>query len=146
LSVEVKTPADLDSRVAVIKRRDEFERDRLGFIAKWKRNDDALRRRIVTARARVTSIEMPDDVVESAARLCMALGTDGLRAELTLIRAARAFASFEQAPAVDVSHLRRVAAPALRHRLRRDPLDEAGSSARVDRALQEAFGASGMAG
>jgi magnesium chelatase subunit I len=59
---------------------------------------------------------------------------------LTLIRAARAFASYEQASAVDISHLRRVAPPALRHRLRRDPLDESGSSVRVDRAVEEVFG------
>ena len=77
--------------------------------------------------------------MESAARLCMQLGTDGLRAELTLIRAARALASFEQAEAVGVAHLRRIAAPALRHRLRRDPLDESGSSARIERAVHEAF-------
>jgi magnesium chelatase subunit I len=42
---------------------------------------------------------------------------------------------------VDVAHLRRIAAPALRHRLRRDPLDESGSTVRVERALQETFGA-----
>jgi magnesium chelatase subunit I len=39
------------------------------------------------------------------------------------------------------AHLRRVAAPALRHRLRRNPLDEAGSTVRVERAVQELFGA-----
>jgi magnesium chelatase subunit I len=64
-----------------------------------------------------------------------------VRGELTLIRAARALASFELAGAVAVSHLRRLAPSALRHRLRRDPLDESGSSARVERALDEAFGA-----
>jgi magnesium chelatase subunit I len=80
-------------------------------------------------------------VLKSAAMLCMALGTDGLRAELTLIRAARGLASFEQARHVEVSHLRRVAPLALRHRLRRDPLDESGSSARVERAVVETFGA-----
>jgi magnesium chelatase subunit I len=42
---------------------------------------------------------------------------------------------------VDVAHLRRVAPPSLRHRLRRDPLDEAGSSARVERAIVEVLGA-----
>ena len=140
LSVEVKTPVDLQSRVEVIRRRDEFDRDKSKFIAKWKKHDDALRRRIVAARQRLVDIVMPDAVLESAAKLCMQLGTDGLRAELTLIRAARAFASFEQAAAVDISHLRRVAPPALRHRLRRDPLDESGSSVRVDKALQETFG------
>jgi magnesium chelatase subunit I len=33
--------------------------------------------------------------------------------------------------------LRRVAPSALRHRLRRNPLDEAGSGARVERAVAE---------
>jgi magnesium chelatase subunit I len=141
LSVEVKTPTDLAQRILVIKRRDEFERDRPAFVAKWKRQDEAIRRRIVAGRKRLESIELPDLVLESAAKLCLQLGTDGLRAELTLIRAARSLASFEQADRVDVAHLRRIAAPALRHRLRRDPLDESGSTVRVERALQETFGA-----
>jgi magnesium chelatase subunit I len=34
----------------------------------------------------------------------------------------------------------RVAPPALRHRLRRNPLDDAGSTVRVDRAVAELFG------
>jgi magnesium chelatase subunit I len=141
LSVEVKTPTELDQRVEVIKRRDEFERDRVAFIAHWKRHDDNLRRRVLAGRKRLSVIETPLTVLETAARLCMLLGTDGLRAELTLIRAARSLASFEQATQVEVGHLRRVAASSLRHRLRRDPLDESGSTARVERALIEIFGA-----
>jgi len=140
LSVEIRTPTQLADRVAVVKRRDEFERDKSAFIAKWKKADDALRRRIVAGRKRLPDMHMPDDVLEKAALLCMQLGTDGLRAELTLMRCARALASFEQSPVVDVSHLRRVATSALRHRLRRDPLDEAGSTSRVERALAEALG------
>ena len=35
LSVEVKTPEDLPSRVEVVKRRDAFERDPLAFAEKW---------------------------------------------------------------------------------------------------------------
>jgi magnesium chelatase subunit I len=38
-------------------------------------------------------------------------------------------------------HLRRVAPSALRHRLRRNPLDEGGSTVRIDRAVEELFGA-----
>jgi magnesium chelatase subunit I len=140
LSVEVRTPTELNLRVEVIKRRDEFERDRGRFADTWQKHDLGLRRRIVAARKRLLDIAVPDEVLESAARLCMQLGTDGLRAELTLIRAARAFASFEQAREVGIAHLRRVAPPALRHRLRRDPLDESGSSARVERAMQETLG------
>jgi magnesium chelatase subunit I len=140
LSVDIKTPTLLADRVEVIKRRDEFERGKAAFVAKWKKSDDALRRRIVAARKRIADMPTPDAVLESTAKLCMQLGTDGLRAELTLMRAARALASFEQAVAVEETHLRRVATSALRHRLRRDPLDDSGSGARVERAIQEALG------
>ncbi len=140
LSVDVKTPAELKDRVEVVKRRDEFERDKGAFGAKWKEKDDELRRRIVAARKRLRDVATSDEILECAARLCMHLGTDGLRAELTLIRAARALASFEKLRQVDVSHLRRVAPLALRHRLRRDPLDESDASARVERAVLDIFG------
>jgi magnesium chelatase subunit I len=140
LSVEIRTPTELQARVDVIKRRDEFERDKSAFVAKWKKADGALRKRILVGRERVQSMQIPDAVLESAAKLCMQLGTDGLRAELTLMRAARALASFEVAETVDVSHLRRIATAALRHRLRRDPLDDSGSTVRVERAVAEALG------
>jgi magnesium chelatase subunit I len=50
-----------------------------------------------------------------------------LRGELTLLRTARALAAFEGASQVEDSHLKRIAVSALRHRLRRNPLDESGS-------------------
>ena len=83
----------------------------------------------------------PDAALESAARLCVALGTDGLRGELTLIRAARALACLEGDARVSDQHLRRVAPFALSHRLRRNPLDDAGSTVRVERAVNELFAA-----
>jgi magnesium chelatase subunit I len=141
LSVEVRTPDDLATRIDVVRRRDDFERDPVSFIAGWKRKDDAIRRSIVAARQLLPHVGVGDKARERAARLCMGLGTDGLRGELTLIRAARALASLERSQEVTDAHLRRVAPSSLRHRLRRDPLDEAGSTVRVDRAVTELFGA-----
>ena len=141
LSVEVRTPEDLPTRIDVVRRRDEFERDPQGFLARWKRKDASLRRRILDARTRLPTVEVSTQMLEQAARLCMSLGTDGLRGELTLVRAARALASFDAELSVNSQHLRRIAAPALRHRLRRNPLDESGSTERVERALGELFGA-----
>ncbi|WP_420346275.1 hypothetical protein [Pelagibius sp.] len=135
------TPEDLASRVEVVRRRDDFERHAAAFLAKWKRKDGQLRRKLTTARQRLDDIQVPDGALERVAELCMKLGTDGLRGELTMIRAARALAALEGAKVLNDDHLRRVAPSALRHRLRRDPLDEAGSGVRVERALQEVFGA-----
>lgn len=140
LSVEVTTPQDLKTRVEVVRRRDAFERDREGFMDEWKGKDARVRSKISKARKNIENIIVPDSAVERAAELCMSLGTDGLRGELTLIRAARAVAALDGKDTVDDSHLKRVAPSALRHRLRRDPLDDSGSTVRVERALEEHFG------
>jgi magnesium chelatase subunit I len=140
LSVEVTTPQDVPSRIDIVRRRDAYDRDPAGFSAKWAAEDRRLRERIEAARTLLPAVDAPDSVLETATRLCMALGTDGLRAELTLLRAARALVSLEGETTVNEMHIRRVAPSALRHRLRRDPLDESGSTVRVTRAIDEVFG------
>jgi magnesium chelatase subunit I len=137
LSVEVKTPQDLSMRVQVVRRRDAFERDPQKFRDDWEPANQKLRGRIVKARKLVSKIEVGDDIVMLCAKLCHLLGTDGLRAELTLLRATRAYAALKGSSDVDYTHLRAMAPLVLRHRLRRNPLDDAGSSARVQRALDE---------
>lgn len=141
LAVEVRTPQDITSRVEVVRRRDDFERGAEGFAARWQKEDDKVRARIVAARKRLPEVVVPDSALERAAQLCMGLGTDGLRGELTVIRAARALAALDGAPEVGDSQIRRIAKPALRHRLRRDPLDDTDASARVERVCSEIFGA-----
>lgn len=135
LSVEVTSPDSVADRVEVVKRRDAFDRDPAGFARRYSAREGKVRSRIAKAKAAVGALDVPDETLAVAAELCMALGVDGLRGELTLIRAARARAALDGDGAVTRDHLIRVAPSALRHRLRRDPLDEAGSTARIDRAI-----------
>jgi magnesium chelatase subunit I len=83
----------------------------------------------------------PDEILELVSRLCMTLGTDGLRGELTLARTARAFAALDGKKVVTARHVLEAAIPALRHRLRRDPLDDTGSDVRIERAIEEVMAA-----
>ena len=70
----------------------------------------------------------------SYARAARDLGVD----ETTVARrVARAEAALQGASKVEPKRLIRVAPSALRHRLRRNPLDDSGSSTRVERALAE---------
>lgn len=141
LAVEVLTPTDPKVRVEVILRRDAFDRDPEAFTAKWHKQDLALRRQIVHARERLGTVTVAADIVSDIATVCARLGTDGVRGELTVYRAARALAALRGAPTVTRDHVRTVAALALRHRLRRDPLDETSATSRVERAMVEALGA-----
>lgn len=143
LALDIETPQDVKTRVEIVRRRDAFERDPAAFSATWAAKEAETRRQISDARQRVADIEVPDAALERASRLCMEAGSDGLRGELTLIRAARALAALENDPVVGDTHLRHMAPLVLRHRLRRNPLDDAKSSARIDRALSDVFGSSG---
>lgn len=137
LSVEVASPRDIETRVEVMRRRDAYDGDPDSFLRKWRPRDNALRKAILAARAALPTLRTPGAVLHDCAALCIALGSDGLRGELTLLRAARAQAAYEGVAIVTRAHLRAVAPAALSHRLRRDPLDEAGSHARVARTIAE---------
>ena len=143
LAVDVKTPEDIKTRIEVVRRRDAFERDPEKFSDNWQESEALVRSQISQAKERISSVALPDRALERAAQLCIEVGTDGLRGELTLARAARALAALENEHDVSDAHLRRVAPMVLGHRLRRNPLDESGSAVRVERALAELFGQSG---
>lgn len=137
LSVDVRSPQSVDQRIEVIRRRQAFESEHTAFMKRWRAQDTKMRKRIIKARDILSSVVTPDTILRHSAELCIALGSDGLRGELTLLRSARAQAAFEGATTLDQSHLAKVAVSALSHRLRRDPLDEAGSATRVARVVAD---------
>ena len=140
LSVEVASPKEIATRVEVIKRRDAYENDNAAFMLRWQAEDATIRNRILMARKALTKLKTPEKMLTDVAELCLALGSDGLRGELTLLKAARAYAAWRDDTALNRAHIRDVAPMALRHRLRRDPLDEAGSGTRVARTVDEVLG------
>ncbi len=140
LSVEITTPSDIQQRIDIVKRRDAFERDPSGFAAEWSGRTNDVRGQIEAAQVLRDRVSVPDAILEEATKLCLALGTDGLRGELALMKAARALAALEGAETVTTDHLVAVAPSALRHRMRRDPLDETGSTARIEKAIGDVFG------
>ncbi len=141
LAVDVKTPREIPLRIEVIKRRDAFDRDADAFVAHWEKAEKAVRKRIVKGQERLENTTVPDAVLVRATVLCSKLGTDGLRGELTLLRTVRAYAALEGHSQATLEDLRKIAPLCLRHRLRRNVLDEASSSTRVERALDELYAA-----
>jgi magnesium chelatase subunit I len=140
LSVEVRSPTDIEERIEVIRRRDAFETDNASFMKRWRSADTKIRNRILAAREALPKIVTPDPILRDCAELCIALGSDGLRGELTLLRTARALAAYEGDTILTRDHLRAIAPSSLSHRLRRDPLDEAGSATRVARTVADVLG------
>jgi magnesium chelatase subunit D len=139
LHAEVTTENYLQNRIDIIERREGYDRDREAFCKTYEAAQEQLRKRITRARANLTKITVERPVLERIAQLCADLKVDGHRGELTIMRAARALAAFEGRRAVTDDHVKRVSAMALRHRLRRDALDETATSEQIQQAVDEVF-------
>ena len=139
LAVGVRTARDPAERAAAVRRRLAFDADPFGALAAGEvaAAEADLRRRLGQARpARVS-----DEVIEQVSSLCAAMGAEGLRADLTICRAAAALAAWEGRDAASPADVRRVAPLALAHRARRDPMQPAEmDEPRLQQALDEYVG------
>lgn len=137
MHARITTITDVAQRVEIVKRRRDFDADPEAFINKWEPQQKALRSKIVKAQKLAPAVELPDDVLMFAAELCMKLGIDGHRGELTLARAASAYAALHGRSSVTRDDVKHIAVPSLRHRMRRDPLETMDAGEKIDQLLHE---------
>ncbi|KVH44466.1 ATP-binding protein [Burkholderia diffusa] len=116
LMVELENCFDAAQREQIVKARLAFDLDPDAFRARHASAQRELGNRIHAARARLSVLDFDDAVHARVSALCIDAAVDGLRADLVMLRAARALAALEQADAVTVSHVERVADAVLRHR------------------------------
>ena len=131
-AVDVVASDKVDDRVLAVRRQlaaeaGEREADDAPAVA-----DRDLRERL----ARFSPARIDDEIVRRASEVALAVGSEGLRADLMLCRAAAALAGWEGRDAASVEDLRRVAPLVLAHRRRRGPFDEPGVT---DEELDRAF-------
>jgi magnesium chelatase subunit D len=143
LHAEVVTENYLKNRVDIVERRDAYDLDREAFCDSYEPDQKQLAKRITRARSGLRKVNVPRPILEKIAQLCADLRVDGHRGELTIMRSARALAAFEGRRAVNDNDVRRVSAMSLRHRLRRDALDETATSEQIGEAVDEVFPRSG---
>jgi len=137
LYTQITTITDINQRVEIVQRRERFDDDPNAFQAAQKNEQDKLRGRITRARKTLARVEIDHELLMLIATLCAALRVDGHRGELTIARAARALAALEGRAKANANDVERVATMSLRHRLRRDPLENVDSGGRIEEALGE---------
>lgn len=140
LNVEVKTEAALEERVEIVERREAYDRDPRAFVSDFEAEQLKLRKRITSAQKQVAGIKVERPLLLKIAELCSELQIDGHRGEITITRAARALAALGGKKKVTDAEVRGVATMALRHRLRRDPLEETAGNDRIEQAVARTFG------
>ena len=139
MSVEVRTVRNPELRVQVVDQRTAFDSDPDSFSTTVEANQNALQQRVVDAQQRLEQVSIDDDLRLRISAVCGELDVDGLRGDIVTNRAARALAAFEGRTEVSEDDVARVASCCLRHRLRKDPLEQVDSGDRVVKVFCKVF-------
>ncbi|GIE31565.1 hypothetical protein Ait01nite_046100 [Actinoplanes italicus] len=139
LVVTVAAPRDARQRAEVVRRRLAYEADPAGFATRYEQLEHEYAAHIAAARAVLPSVTLPDAELDRIARVCLAYGVDGMRADIVVARCAVALAAWHGRDRVTADDVRDAARLALPHRRRTDPLDPPGTDEqKLEDALAEA--------
>ena len=124
LAVDVQAERDVEVRAEVVRRRIAFDRDPEKFWTQWADAEHGERSRLVEAQHRLPAVHLDDAMLRLITGICMDFDVDGMRADITMYRAALALAAYEGRTQVVEDDVRRVARLVLPHRRRRQPFDQ----------------------
>jgi magnesium chelatase subunit I len=116
LSVALDNPRDAAQRQAILRTRLAFDDDPQALAALHAPRLAELGAQVARARTALPGLAWPDAVLAHAAQLALAAGVDGMRADLVMLRAARASAALDGRSDVTTADVDAVAELALAHR------------------------------
>lgn len=138
LSVEVRGIHDAGERMEIVERHISYEDNPEGFREVWSGEEERLSNRIAAARELVDNVEYTRRDLFTIATLTSNLHIDGHRADLVILKAARANAAFDGRRAINHGDILLALELAVPHRLKRGPFTDAQMSmAEVERQMDQ---------
>lgn len=116
LCVEISTPRAVEQRQEITGRRLQFDSNPLLFLEKWAAEEQQLKQHILEARQRLFHLSIPEEVSRNSVELALEHKVEGMRADILLLKAARAYAAYGSRQIVAVSDVDAVAPFVLKHR------------------------------
>ncbi|NVN93156.1 MAG: ATP-binding protein [Desulfuromonadales bacterium] len=140
LCVQVTGLHGKEQRMDILRRKAAFDSDPTAFGALWREQQQELAERIVDTRERLASVELTDSALEKIVTITAALHLDGHRADIVIMKTARALAAYRELSAIGNAEIRDAALISLTHRQKRLPFEEVGSErGKLLRVLEESL-------
>ena len=116
LTVDVEPMNDPARRAEIVRRRLAFESDPAGFRRTWAEADRREGERVAAAQRLLPEVKLSDAILNEICGRCAREGAEGLRADITIYKAATALAAYHGRTAVTTEDVDTVAELALAHR------------------------------
>lgn len=139
MHAEIRTVKDPNLRVKIVEERTLFDFNPQAWIEKYKDQQEDLKDKIIKAQGTLNNIDLPYDYRIKIAKVCSELNVDGLRGDIVINRAAKAYAAFQEKKTVSISDIEQIVVLCLRHRLRKDPLESIDSGYKVKKIFDDVF-------
>lgn len=139
MHAEIRTVKDPDLRVKIVEERTLFDFNPDAWIEKYKDQQESLKQKIIAAQKILNTIELSYDYRVKIAKVCSDLNVDGLRGDIVINRAAKAYAAYQGKTNVSLEDIEKIIVLCLRHRLRKDPLESIDSGYKVKKIFDEVF-------
>lgn len=123
-AVDVIGLTDATHRVEILRRRIFFEQDPDGFIAAYDEAENELAARIIAARQLYDQVSYTDKDMYTIAALTSSFKVDGHRADIVILRTARAHAAYDGRRQINDRDILVAAELALPHRMKKQPFQD----------------------
>jgi Mg-chelatase subunit ChlI len=121
LSVEIRGLNNVQDRMDILERHIAFDTNPVAFREEWMSNEVSLSQNIESARDMVDSVKYSNRDLYTIANLTASMKVDGHRADLVILKTARANAAFEGRKTINDHDILIAAELALPHRMKRGP-------------------------
>nr|YP_009392193.1 Mg chelatase subunit e [Osmundaria fimbriata]ARW60755.1 Mg chelatase subunit e [Osmundaria fimbriata] len=140
MHAEIRTVKDPSLRVQIVEQRSKFDSDPYSCIEEFQDTQKQLKDAIIFAQSRLHDVTIDYDLKVKISQICSILNVDGLRGDIVINRAAKAFAAYNDKHEVMIEDIKQVIILCLRHRLRKDPLDTIDSGTKVSQVVNDILG------
>ena len=147
LSVEIRGIKDARERVAIMERNLQYEADPEAFRQEWMPFEEALSKKIDTARKLVDKVKFTSRDLLTIAALTSSMNVEGHRSDIVILKTARAQAAFDGRLSINEHDIALAAELALPHRIKHGPFHQGDMTAdQLEEKIEELIGQSSNTG
>ncbi|WP_109434044.1 AAA family ATPase [Aquimarina sp. AU119] len=116
LSVTIQTPTDKKIRSQIAMQRLTFDSDPVGFYQQFEKKEQSIKEQVLLAKQQLRTIQIPESVQELCSALTITNQVEGMRADILLLKTARAYAAYYNLSEVTSEMVNTIAPFVLQHR------------------------------
>lgn len=139
MHAEIRTISDPLLRVRVVEERMSFDQSPDFWFRKYEEEQQKIQDQLVDAQKLLPKVTISKEFQLQISQLCSELRIEGLRGDIVATRAAKAFAAFHSRIEVTQKDIQDTITLCLRHRLRRDPMQNITSTSIIQGVFETIF-------